>query len=224
MDKNCSSCRNWISGVCREGPPSVGPSGLGVWPKTEATDWCYRFRPTVRARGQPAKFTDDQVIEAVKVYDTVVDHEGKPTARMAVKRTDLIYTLVSECGVTETPALRRIQKLVQNGRLRMGDNPWPLKDTPPGIYVWLGEEMKAEAAGPDPDKKPAQDFLALARMVAPGPEDATSLRSIVRQIEHTLPMSVATASRKMARLVMDGTMIKSDAGYYAAPFTPPVEI
>lgn len=217
--KTCAACGHWVESECRAQPPISSEGGRGVWPVTAATDWCGRFAPRERKRGHAAKITDQQVIDAVKVYDTTTGPDGKAVDRMAVKRSDLIFFLM-ELGITQTPALRRIEKLVRYGILESGNNPWPRTYPTPGIYVWLAA-VPAEVV---PSGKPAQapaaakaEFIRLVRQMASTPETAMSLRSIVREIDHTLPISVATASRWMTALIADGLAAKNEAGYYAAP-------
>jgi len=62
----------------------------------------------------------------------------------------------------------------------------------------------------------AQDtsFLDAVRRHAHHPELAMSLRALHRAIEPEIPMSLATASRRMAKLVASGDVICGEGGYY----------
>lgn len=189
-------------------------NGAGVWPETLATDWCYRFKPKVRAEGYDRKFTDDQVIECVKQYDReILLPNGTTLPRSAIRRTQLIAALKIEFGVTYTPALRRIEKLVRRGTLVQGDNPWPKEGEAAGLYVWMGD------AKIEPKADTSQQLIELLRQVAPSEDAALSVRGVTKAVAPVLQLSSTAIHRRLLALVATGQAIKCEGGYYAASVT-----
>lgn len=226
--RSCSNCRAFSHGRCHSGPPIILSGGGTGHPEVAPTDWCLKFAPTALAQGHQTKVTDERVMNIVRQYtDPSFDPEGKPVPPMAWKRSDLVGELI-DAGLTRTPALKRIDKLVRHGLLNQGDNPWPRPYPTPGIYIWPTGEI-AMVKPDHPAKVQSTDrieeFLGHIRRMAAIEDCALSLREITREIEITMDISLATASRWMNRLIAEGRAHKCEGGYYApvAP-TPQLEV
>lgn len=211
--RNCSSCSNWVDSFCRASGPTPLPDGSSVWPRTLPTDWCFRFKFAVKKVGYDRKFTDEQVVEMVRVYDSpMIKDDGEELPPQAVKRTDLVWTIKNDFGVSSTPALARIEKLVRRGILKMGPNPYPTENPAPGIYVWLGDSTPTTSE----PRKPKAEFLDLLRGIAPDSSSPLSVRAIRDQINPILPLSSTSVHRKLQTLVSAGHVIFGPEGYYVA--------
>ncbi len=189
----CSTCRHWIASQCKAHPPISSSNGHGVWPTTAPTDSCARHQYiSIRPPGKWRKVTDEQILEIIRPAP--------------IARADLLIE-IQEYGVTKTPAVKRVAKLLRQGRIQQGPHPDRSVD---GLYITVTSQAPAKADKPD-------QFLSLLREVAPDEPSATSIRQFLRQVEHTLPMSVATTHRKLNQLVGAGLAARNDRGYYALP-------
>lgn len=224
----CENCRHWVSGDgkiggCRAFPPQlVAGSERGAWPVTGAAEWCSKFNPAVGSVGSVSKVSDEFIIGIVRYNSTTQKGAGVNGADLlpvATRRSDLVADIM-EMGLSRTPALKRIEKLVRNGTFQQGESPWPRKGAAPGIHVWMDLDENAPKADEKPKTDDEGQFLALVRSVAFSAETAMSLRAIHREVEPHCAMSIATASRRMTPLVASGLVVKCDAGYYA----PVVEV
>lgn len=118
--------------------------------------------------------------------------------------------------MSRTPALKRIDTMVRRGIFQMGENPWPRIYPTPGIYVWMDDtSLPTENALPESSEATDSGMLDAIRKHAPVPAMAMSLRALHRAIEPAIPMSLTTASRRMAKLVASGDVVSTDSGYYA---------
>jgi hypothetical protein len=216
ITKACVHCRHWLAdvGQCRALPPTADAAGTH-WPVTAPNDWCGKFNPESGGTRPPPKISDDTLVTMVAENEgTITMPDGRKVGAHATKRTELLKDMI-ELGMSRTPALKRIETLVARGKLEMGTTPpWTWANMEPGIYVWTAQGKKA--AMPESAEEPEGiQLLALVRSLASSPETAMSLRALHREIQQALPMSLATASRKMAPLVEAGDVVKCATGYYA---------
>lgn len=205
--KSCPKCRHFFAGNCRLNPPPY----IAV----SEDDWCGRFALVGAARGTPSKITDETVIGYVKAswMDTVHPESGRIALGSACRRASLIRELM-EHGVSYTPALKRIEKLVSLGRLMSGNDPAGKQD---GICVWPAEE-DVEIKEPQRAGRPVaigQDALAgMISELAPSKESAVSLRAVHRALEGRISLGALHAAVK--ELAASGRVVQDAAGVYSA--------
>ena len=169
-------------------------------------DYCGRFWVATGKRGAAPAVSDAQVIEMVwDKAKPMVGPNGQLCAPEATKRSWLIAQL-RELGMTDTPALRKIQRLVRDGVFRQGPNPWPQPNDPPGIYIWMEREYKGHQD---------EEFLEQVRALAPDEPSAKSMRAIWRSLTSSRPVSLATVSRRLNALAAAGRVVVCPEGYYA---------
>ncbi len=215
----CKNCRNWqdkdsVTGECHGSFPQTdgpGQSALGYWPRTLA-DWsCEKFRSNVVS--VRSKMSDHDILEIVRqstCAPQLIEGQTFDLAQTAMRRSALAGDLMSS-GITATPALKRILRLIRDGKLLAGENPLKKPGDKPGTFVWLPGSQPTQE---DLAEKQELDFLAMVRTICAGESQVQSLRSIHRALEMIKPISIATVSRKVAALVEAGKMKRNSYGYY----------
>jgi len=203
--KSCPKCRHFSEGFCHLNPPPHAA--------VSAEDWCGKFSLMGLTRGSPSKISDETVIaKVVENWTPLVAHDGKMLPPVATRRTDLISDLM-ELGVSQTPILKRITKLVAQGRLMMGNDPDGKRD---GIFVWPAEEASGEEekrAG-RPVVLGRDELCGMIAELAPGREAAVSLRAVHRAIGGRVSLGALHGAVK--ELVAAGRVVQDDAGVYVA--------
>jgi hypothetical protein len=237
----CKKCRHWVpkenaNGECRAGWPSASPNTSvnegtvnRIWPTTKPEDFCSKFNPAVGRCSFTTKVSDEAIIQRVREMCTPRPGEmpdGSDTPACAYKRSHLVDEIVG-MGISRTPALKRIEKLVRNGTFQQGDNPWPRKYPTPGIHIWI--DVAAENAAKGATKEPSRaeneaQFLSLIQGIAFNEETAKSLREIQRELEPQLHVSHVTIARRIGPLVAAGEVVRCPKGYYAAAACPTAEV
>lgn len=203
MNRRCSACRHWINSQCRRTQPTANAEGKAQWPITAADDWCGSFTPSVQAVGHQPKVSDEYILKALGEC-TTDPIPGTPPS--AVLRSMFVNQLI-EAGMTRTPALKRLTKLIRLGLV--GEGPNPFYPEAKGIHLW--KIQAPEAAQPE-DRQ--AKFLTHLRVVAPFGQPQ-SMRQLVRTCG--LGISVPTGARWLNRLIADGLAINTGSGYSSAP-------
>ncbi len=210
--KSCPKCRHFYAGHCRLNPPP--------YVAVSESDWCGRFALVGVARGTPSKISDEMVLAIVEENWKIVprpDGNGFLPS-IATRRVNLVSQLM-DYGVSQTPILKRIDKLVAQGRLRMGSDPHGKQD---GICVWPPEKKAEETANPGRPVAMSRDELCgMIAELAPSQESAVSLRAVHRGIGERISIGALHAAVK--ELVAAGRVIQDEAGVYAAP-TPSMDV
>lgn len=223
--RSCEECRYFVAtttpignafqpvGQCRRHPPMPDfrseADGTSMWPQVAGSDWCGQFMSTLKKFGPKKKVPDSAIIESVwDRQKPLLGPDGTPLRKEATLRSTLVREL-RDRGLTETPALKRIQKLVQQGVLLQGDNPWRQEGDSPGIYVWLNERHNAAQV--------SRVFLEELRLIVPSAKKALSMRAIHRELAKTKAVSLGTVSKRMGALVAAGLVLETPDGYYVSP-------
>lgn len=202
--KSCPSCRNFNSGHCRLNPPP--------YPPVSEADWCSRFSIAGVARGAPSKISDEMIMKVVEDnWTEVVLEGGKVLPPVATRRGDLVSDMM-EHGVSQTPVLKRIERLVAQGRLMTGDDPMGKK---PGICVWPAPAEREEVQRPGRPAAIGQDELqGIISELAPERESAVSLRAVHRALGGRISLGALHAAVK--ELVAAGRVLQDEKGIYSA--------
>ena len=212
--KSCHQCRHFSEGFCHLNPPPYAVVG--------SEDWCGKFSLVGEARGSVSKITDQQVLNYVESAWRPSRHpiDGREVPGEAYQRSMLIRDLM-EHGVSHTPALKRIEKLVSRGLLMSGNDPHGKLS---GICVWPVD--KNEPDQPKRSGRPVaigQDELhAMVGELAPSRESAVSLRAIHRAIGGRISLGALHGAVKA--LSEAGRIIQDDAGVYIAPAEQSMEV
>lgn len=215
-DHQCQLCRHFrptsdTLGECRGGfPTALADRPRGVWPVVANTDDCGRFLPITGKRGVEPKVSDRTVFEMLwERVEPKVNPDGSMLLPMARRRSLLIADL-KQMGMTETPALRKILRMVREGKIKQGDNPWPTPGDEKGIYVWVDPKCNG--------KMGETALLDEIRVIAPDASKARSLRGLHRElVKAGMSISLTTLSRRLTTLQEEGTVVQTEAGYYAPP-------
>lgn len=169
--------------------------------------------------GTVRKVSDEQIVAIIAEASSDHRSNGEPKRRVAMQKSVLIGH-VQDLGITYTPALRRVDKLIRQGVFKFGSYPFPAPDTwAPELtaghhWIWIGDvEAAKEAVAPATTIDTR--FCEAARIVAPA-GSPVSLRKIWRTVSPRMPMSLPTASRKMAQLVSTGRFVRTLQGFEAA--------
>lgn len=212
--RSCSECRNWIAsrGECRGRTPSPASDGSAVWPITAADDWCGDFAGEA-GHGRPAlRVSDDEIVEMVAEMQKPMEVSGQVVAGRAYRRAALIAALMDR-KMARTPAVKRIEKLVRQGRLSLGPNPWHVDGDEPGMYLWVAEK---------PETKVGVEAVMSAAFC--GEHRAGSIREIHAEALKAGSISLTTLYRRVLELEKSGRVGRSGTGFYLKAAAPEIEV
>lgn len=201
----CVTCKFWVAGECRADVPEVGPEGKAVWPITEATHGCGRWRNSVAAVGLGS---DPKVsLEAIVTYLRENCEPMNDQRAMSIPRRDLILWLVQEHNMSNPAALARLKTLERKGLMQSGMEPPP--EYPASfkgylgklVFVWPapGMEKKLIACSGSNEER----LMSRLNEVAPAGGPGIGVRALWRACSD-LGLSLGTIHRLLGQLFARG--------------------